>query len=277
MLPSYLLTTPDPNIESALSIWKQDHASPPPTAPLSSHQRVWDAPKFEATFNKILEHASNYQASARLRAVATSESGAWLNALPISSLGLRMDDEVIRIAVGLRLGLPLCRAHLCGSCGAEVDELGIHGLSCRFSKGCHSRHAAVHNIIKRSLEAAKVPCHLEPTGLYRDDGKRPDGATIVPWKQGKILVWDATCPDTLAPSHSLLAIRESGAVAADTEYRKMQNMHIWRTLIFWLQSGWRLLDVWGGSLISFQGHWSAHFNGNTGPTFSRISNTEDCG
>ena len=145
LLPYYLLTTPDPNIESALSIWKQDHASPPPSDPLSSHQRVWNAPKVEATFNKILEHASNHQASARLRAVATSESGAWLNALPISSLGLRMDDEVIRITVGLRLALPLSRAHLCSSCGAEVDELGTHGLSCRFSKGRHSRHAAVNN------------------------------------------------------------------------------------------------------------------------------------
>ena len=46
--------------------------------------------------------------------------------------------------------------------------------------------------IKRSLEAAKVPGHLEPTGLYRSDGKRPDGATLVPWKRGKVLVLDAT-------------------------------------------------------------------------------------
>ena len=163
------------------------------------------------------------QASAHLRAVAVAESGAWLHALPISSLGLRMDDESIRIAVGLRLSVPLCRPHLCVSCGADVDELGTHGLSCRFSKGRHSRHAAVNDTIKRSLEAAKVPCHLEPTGLYRSDGKRPDGATLVPWKRGKVLVWDATCPNTLAPSHSSLAIREAGAVAADAEHRRQQK------------------------------------------------------
>ena len=29
------------------------------------------------------------------------------------------------------------------------------------------------------------------------DGKRLDGATLVPWKCGKLLVWDATCVDTL--------------------------------------------------------------------------------
>ena len=58
-------------------------------------------------------------------------------AAPISALGLRMDDDVIQVAGGLRLGLPLCRPHTCARCKVEVDELGIHELSCRFSKGRH--------------------------------------------------------------------------------------------------------------------------------------------
>ena len=169
---------------------------------------MWDAPQIEATYNSLLEGASTQQALARLMAVSSPESGAWLNALPISALGLRMDDDVVRIAVGLRLGVPLCRPHQCSNCGTDIDILGTHGLSCRYSKGRHSRHAAVNDIIKRSLESAKVPCHLEPVGLYRSDGKRPDGASVVPWRGGgEILVWDATCPDTLAPSHSSMAIR----------------------------------------------------------------------
>ena len=73
ILPSYLLETPDPNINPALSIWSQDHADPPPTAPSSSRQRIWDAPKIEATVNIILVNASDQQASARLKAVTTSE------------------------------------------------------------------------------------------------------------------------------------------------------------------------------------------------------------
>ena len=28
----------------------------------------------------------------------------------------------------------------------------------------------------------KIPAPLEPTGISQSDGKRPDGATIVPWK-----------------------------------------------------------------------------------------------
>ena len=33
-------------------------------------------------------------------------------------------------------------------------------------------------------------------------------------------MWDATCPDTLAPFYSTMAVRAAGAVAADAEYRK---------------------------------------------------------
>ena len=135
-----------------------------------------------------------------------------------------MSYDVIRIAAGLRLGVPLCRPHLCSCCGAAVNIQGTHGLSCRFSKGRHSRHAAINDIVKRS---AKIPCHLEPTSLFQSDGKRPDGASIVAWKDGKVLVWNAMCPDTLAPSHSRLAVREMGAVTADAEYKKIQKyMHL---------------------------------------------------
>ena len=78
----------------------------------------------------------------------------------------------------------------------------------------------MNDIIHRTLAAAKVPSRLEPSGLYRTDGKRPDGITVVPWKSGKLLVWDATCPDTFAPSYSSIATREAAAVAAMAEERK---------------------------------------------------------
>ena len=94
-----------------------------------------------------MEGASDPRSRARLLAVATEESGAWLKALPISSLGLRMDDDVVRTAVGLRLGVPLCRPHLCRHCRQEVDELATHGLSCIKSEKRHPRHAAINSII----------------------------------------------------------------------------------------------------------------------------------
>ena len=41
---------------------------------------------------------------------------------------------------------------------------------------------------------------LEPRGLYRTDVKRPDGVPMIPWEMGKLLVWDVTVVDALAPS-----------------------------------------------------------------------------
>ena len=74
--------------------------------------------------------------------------------------------------------------------------MGTHGLSCRSSSGRYHRHSAINDIIHRTLSAAHVPSRLEPQGLLRTDGKRPDGMTLTPWSVGRPLVWDATCPDT---------------------------------------------------------------------------------
>ena len=189
-----------------MSPWSQDHDESPPSPPISAQQWAWDAPQIEATFNHLWDMAHNQRAKAHLLAVACSESGAWMNALPVPSLGLQMDDDVVRIAAGLRLGISICRPHHCASSGSSVDSLGEHSLSCHFSKRCHYRHMTLNDIIKWSLEFVKVPCHLEPTGLYQSYGKRPNGASVV-------------------QCHSTLAERKVGAVANDAEYRKEPSMH----------------------------------------------------
>ena len=61
-----------------------------------------------------------------------------------------------------------------------VDSSGVYGLSCKKSAGRFSRHTHVNNLIKRALESAHVPTILEPQGVSRTDGKRPDGMTIFP-------------------------------------------------------------------------------------------------
>ena len=60
------------------------------------------------TAERLLENASDERDQARIRAAFSKESGAWLQALPVSLPGLRMDDNTVRVAIGLRLGSPLC-------------------------------------------------------------------------------------------------------------------------------------------------------------------------
>ena len=64
-----------------------------------------------------------------------------------------------------------------------------------------------------SLRRSGVPSSREPIGLFRSDGKRPDGMTLVPWKVGRCLTWDVICPDTLAASHRALTSVTPGAAA----------------------------------------------------------------
>ena len=129
---------------------------------------------------------------ARLLAACRRESGVWLHALLMSSLGFRMDNEVIRMAMGLHLGVPLCCPHACLLCGEGVDSLGTHGLHCSMSLGYHHHHSTVNDVIKRSLASAKIAAHLEPVGICRADGKRLDRATVMSWQSSCILIWDVT-------------------------------------------------------------------------------------
>ena len=62
---------------------------------------------------RLLECAENDEECARLLSVSTKESGAWLRALPVTALGLRMDDHTVRVAMGLRLGTAVCGPHSC--------------------------------------------------------------------------------------------------------------------------------------------------------------------
>ena len=54
--------------------------------------------------------------------------------------------------------------------------------------------------------------------MCRDDGKRPDGVTEIPWQRGKFAAWDFTCVDNFAQSHRAEAL--SGELAAAAEDRK---------------------------------------------------------
>ena len=99
--------------------------------------------------------------------------------------------------MGLRLVSTLCCPHTFRHCRSEMNHLATYILSCSKSEGCHYRHAAVNDIMYRILALAHILSRLKPSHLNHSDGKRPDGVIMTPWKNCKLLVWDATCPDTL--------------------------------------------------------------------------------
>ena len=65
---------------------------------------------------------------------------------------------------------------------------------------------------------------LKPRGLYRTDGKRPDGLTMIPWERGKQLVWDVTVVDVLAPSRlNQVSLCNPGTTATEDVARKTEK------------------------------------------------------
>ena len=149
-----------------------------------SRQKAWDLPIVERNWENMLRVADQV-CRARLLATAQRESGAWLNALPVSTLGTLLDSESFRVAIALRVGADVCIPHSC-RCGGRMDSRGLHGLSCRYSAGRFPRHSAMNDVVKRALQKAGLPSVLEPPGLDRGDGSRPDGITIFPFSGGHI-------------------------------------------------------------------------------------------
>ena len=90
-----------------------------------------------------------------------------------------------RITLGLPLGGPIVVKHTC-VCRANVNVFGKHGLSCRQSGGRIPRHAAVNEIIRCDLVSGGVPTVPEPMGVCHDDGMRPNGMTLIPWRRGEV-------------------------------------------------------------------------------------------
>ena len=58
---------------------------------------------------------------------------------------------------------------------------------CKRAPGRSARHHALNDLIARSFASAGTPVTKEPVGMFRTDGKRPDGLTLVPWRSGKSL------------------------------------------------------------------------------------------
>ncbi|XP_061706402.1 uncharacterized protein LOC133525602 [Cydia pomonella] len=199
-----------PYAADALSAWKAFNSDPPvPEKPC--RQRLWDDVVVRRLFDTLINAASGAD-RARLIAASKPESGAWLHALPSPNLGTLLDNDSMRVAAALRLGSDVCQPHQC-ICGSNVESNGHHALSCCRCAGRFPRHHALNDIIRRALISANVPCMLEPPGLSRSDGKRPDGLTLVPWEKGKCLLWDATCVSTFAASHLSRTMRSAGAAA----------------------------------------------------------------
>ena len=107
-------------MDEAKLCWSRGLDLPPPEGTAACMQRSWDGARAAFVADHLLEGVANDEERAWLLSVSTNESGAWLMALPVSGLGLRMDDSTVRVAVGLRLGTAVCGPDSCQRCGCMI-------------------------------------------------------------------------------------------------------------------------------------------------------------
>ena len=92
--------------------------------------------------------------------------------------------------------------------------MALLGSVCRKSAKRQQRYALLNDIFWRAVRRAGVQAIKDPTGLLREDGKIPPGASLIPWSKGKCLAWDVTVPDTYADAHLTVTSSAAGSVAS---------------------------------------------------------------
>ncbi|KAH0812360.1 hypothetical protein GEV33_010431 [Tenebrio molitor] len=146
--------------------------------------------------------------------------------------------------------------------GKIRDGYGEDGCGRKVVGGTGVRTRDLPNVKWRARRLATV---LEPNGLSRDDGKRPDGMTLIPWNKGQPLVWDVTVVDTLADSYVLKTSEVSGFAAEmackrkHNKYRSIiSSNYIFKGLAFetlgpWCKETIDFINVIGDRLIAESG------------------------
>ena len=229
LLPTYLRNEVNPFFAHATFQWS-NLLSGEDLPIKKSVQAAWDIPLCKKRFENLLQSANTTEDKARLMAVSSEHASDWLNCVPLPSMSLKLNRQTLRIAVALRLGSRICKPHKChckdkdtGQPGI-VDIKGLHGLSCASAggKGRIARHDRANDLIHRALASANYHCVLEPTGLCRDE-KRPDGFSLYPYSEGKILAWDYTCRNTLADAYKEHTAVQVGYAAKVGEKDKFRN------------------------------------------------------
>ena len=118
-------------------------------SPLDGTQKNWTQPVFIRTAHELISRMDDKRSNV-FNAHQGKFGSQWLNVVPCKNLGLKFDDQQLRISIGLRLGDNICVAHTC-HCGKRVEQDGLHGHFCTKSASRFSRHDTLNSLIKQTF------------------------------------------------------------------------------------------------------------------------------
>src|SRR6218665_947645 len=132
----------DASFDCAQADWLRITGIEDPATCPGHKQSVWTKPLLLKALSSFKERLHDPYDRARLNASMAPHASDWLHALPLTTFNLKLSDEAVRVAVGLRLASAICEPYTC-VCGAPVSARGSHGLSC--SAGETQQHKRHHH------------------------------------------------------------------------------------------------------------------------------------
>ena len=103
--------------------WTSLSGTAVPSSEARHIQKAWDRLVAVNHIDQLISKTSNDVDKTRLLAATATHSGDWLQAAPIASVGLKLSDEAVRVAVAHRLGCRACEPHThTHTCAVPVER-----------------------------------------------------------------------------------------------------------------------------------------------------------
>ena len=179
----------------------------------------------DAAFSDLLDNQISSWEKTRLLSLTLPQSGAWLFAPPIPSLGLYLQPSDFRVALKYRIGVPLYieERNFPYCQNGRLDKLGDHALSCYDRGDMISWHDRVRDRIFAACSIANLAPVCEQKNLIPDNNSRPEDVYLPSWSAGQPSALDVTITSPLQPNLFSDAARRCRFALTNAEKRKYEQ------------------------------------------------------
>jgi hypothetical protein len=159
-------------------------------APHRKQQRLFMEDIMKSKAASLLQHSSDGEDKARIRASQQPGAQDWLGSLPTSS-AKSFSDMQWQLAVRLRLGLRINKRSLptnCPICEGEVHDINTHAFECNYSEmktARTERHNMLRDVLIGGLSAWGFQVEKEP---LIEQGRSFRGDLLVPHANGPVIL-----------------------------------------------------------------------------------------
>ena len=164
---------------------------------------------------ELKENAEIDREKARMNSVGMKYSGAWLQAVPVKSLGLHLRPLEFVTAVKYRLGMRVYSTEgPCRSCTTGFnDAFGDHAVGCASDGERIFRHNVVRDALYCTAKSALLSPAKEENSLLPGSAEKPADVFIPGWHQGRDAAFDVSIVSPLQTQLVRRSAEETGSSA----------------------------------------------------------------